>query len=192
VIAPLPGFADPVLDAQSCFRAVLDAMSRPGRIVTVGHGLRTPAPLMQASAAVMLTLADADTPLWHDAGTEATAWLAFHCGAATAPAPRSATIALVSGAMPSLASFEAGTEDEPQRGATVIVQVSALADSGGWALSGPGIESLHRLCVDGLAADFLAQWQSNRAGFPCGVDLILCCGTRLAALPRTVCIQEHA
>lgn len=190
--APLPGFADPVLGAQSCFRAVLEAMSRPGRIVTAGTGLRAPAPLMPATAAVLLTLADADTPLWHDAGAEAAAWIAFHCGAPFAARPADATIALASGAMPALSAFHAGTEEEPQRGATVVVQVQSLVAGGGWALTGPGIESLHRLAVSGLPSDFLMRWEASRAGFPCGIDLILCCGDRLAALPRTVRIAEGA
>lgn len=184
--APLPGFADPVLDAQSCFRAVLDAMSRPGRIVTAGAGLRAPAPLMPAAAAVLLTLADADTPLWHDAGDAAARWIAFHCGAPVARMTGGAAIALATDTLPALRGFQAGTEEEPQRGATVIAQVSSLDDAGGWALSGPGIEHQHRLAVAGLPDDFLAQWETNRAGFPCGVDVILCCGDRLAALPRTV------
>ena len=61
-----PGFADPVADAQSCFRAVLDATSRPGTVKAAGTGLRPPVPLDPATAAVLLTLADADTPLGLD------------------------------------------------------------------------------------------------------------------------------
>ena len=78
----LPGFADPVAEAQSCFRAVLAATSRPGTIMAAGHGLVPPPPMQPATAAVLLTLVDADTPLWLDAGlAEAWDWLAFHCGA---------------------------------------------------------------------------------------------------------------
>lgn len=190
--APLPGFADPVPDAQSCFRAVLEAMSRPGRIVTSGAGLRAPAPLMPAAAAVLLTLADADTPLWHDAGDDAARWIAFHCSAPVARMTGGAAIALATGSLPALRGFQPGTEEEPQRGATVIVQLDSLSDAAGWALTGPGIERLHRLSATGLPGDFLPQWDANRALFPRGVDLILCCGERLAALPRTVRIEEAA
>ena len=51
----LPGFADPVGQAQACFRAVLDAMARPGRLLAAGQGVTPPAPLDPATGAVVLT-----------------------------------------------------------------------------------------------------------------------------------------
>jgi hypothetical protein len=39
-------------------------------------------------------------------------------------------------------------------------------------------------------AGFVRDWAMNRARFPRGVDVILCAGTRIAALPRTVRIEE--
>ena len=65
-----PGFADPVADAQSCFRAVLDAMARPGRICIRSGTMAAPPPLCAAAAAVLLTLVDHETPLWLDPAAE--------------------------------------------------------------------------------------------------------------------------
>src|SRR4051794_12499917 len=76
-----PGFADPVTSAQACFRAVLDAMARPGRIKTVPE-VAAPAPVCAAAGAVLLTLVDPETPLWLDPkAVAARAWIAFHTGA---------------------------------------------------------------------------------------------------------------
>lgn len=185
------GFADPVLGAQAAFRAVLDAMARPGRV----HRLPAPdAPpgLAPAAAALLLTLADADTPLWTDAGAEALGWIAFHCGAPLVATPGAAAFLLATGAMPPLAALAAGSDDAPQEGATLIQQVAGLAPGEGWALTGPGIAREHRLRVEGLPPDFLAQWAANAARFPRGVDLLLCAGDRVAAFPRTVTIREAA
>lgn len=184
-----PGFADPVLDGQATFRAVLEAMSRPGRIQRAGGALRPPAPLNQAAAAVLLTLADADTGFAHDSGADAEAWLRFHCGM-PACAPDQAAFVLATGAAPSLSTLAQGTEEEPQGGATLVVQVAGLVEGEGWRLSGPGIETEHRLRVDGAPPGFVAAWAANRAGFPCGVDVVFCAGDRLAALPRSVMIAE--
>ena len=48
----------------------------------------------------------------------------------------------------------------------------------------------HRLQVEGLPQAFLADWATNGARFPRGIDLVLCAGDRLAALPRTTRIEE--
>lgn len=183
------GFAEPVLDAQRCFRAVLDAMSRPGRVQRLAGLPEPPAPLGATAAAVLLTLADADTPVWLDAGADAAAWLRFHAGAPLVPRPAEAAFLLACGRPPALRDLAQGTDEEPHRSATLVLQVASLEEGTGWRLTGPGIEQAHRLRVTGLPAEFLAEWQANRARFPCGVDLILCAGDCLAALPRTTTLE---
>ena len=180
-----PGFAEPVGGAQGCFRALLEAMSRPGRIQTLAALPEAPAPLAPAAAAALLTLADAETPVWTDAGPAAEAWIRFHAGCPLVADPAAASFLLATGTPPDLATLEAGTEEEPQRSATLILQVAGLEAGAGWVLAGPGIETIHNLAVAGLADGFVAQWAANAARFPRGVDVVFCAGARLAALPRT-------
>jgi alpha-D-ribose 1-methylphosphonate 5-triphosphate synthase subunit PhnH len=181
-----PGFADPVLDAQACFRAVLEAMSRPGRIQPVTPPPELPPGLSPAAAAVLLTLVDAATPLRLAAGDDAASWVRFHCGCPLV----AGTAAFVLDPAARLLDLDPGTEEEPERGATLILDVSSLQDARGWTLSGPGIRDTHRLQVEGAPDGFVRDWAANRARFPRGVDVILCAGTRIAALPRTVRIEE--
>ena len=61
-----PGFADPVLDSQGVFRAVMEALARPGTPQRLPVVLAPPAPLTPALAAIALTLADHEAPLWLD------------------------------------------------------------------------------------------------------------------------------
>ena len=85
--APLAaGFADPVHDAQRCFRTIMNAMARPGTLQAIETGgLKPPAPLTPVAAAIALTLVDYDTPVWLDgpfARSEAVkTFLRFHTGA---------------------------------------------------------------------------------------------------------------
>ncbi len=183
------GFADPAQDSQRSFRAVLEAISRPGRIFALPPLAEPPAPLRGALASVLLTLADADTPVWLDAAAPLD-WLRFHCGCPVVAQPGAARFVVATGAMPALAGLARGTEEEPHLAATLLLQVASLRAGEGWRLTGPGIEREHRLAVAGLPADFLAQWAANAAGFPRGVDIVLCAGDSLACLPRTVRIEE--
>jgi alpha-D-ribose 1-methylphosphonate 5-triphosphate synthase subunit PhnH len=184
-----PGFTDPVQDGQSCFRAVLEALSRPGRIQTLDSALTPPAPLHPATAAVLLTLVDTETPLHHDAGAEADAWLRFHCGCPMAPVGEAGFVLAVT-APPALGTLATGSDEEPERGATLILQVESLEAGKGLRLRGPGIEHEHRLHVEGLPQGVLADRATLRGLFPQGVDIILCAGDRIAALPRTTLIEE--
>lgn len=190
----LQGFADPVLDSQRAFRAVLDAMDHPGRVVEVPGAGMAPDPLHPAAAAVCLTLADFETPVWLDARAstlEALAYLRFHCGCRLVDAPAHGSFALISdpGSMPPLSAFDLGSDEFPERSTTLLVQVEGLTAGRGRRLTGPGIRVEARLEARGLPD---AVWQGlrhNHGLFPRGVDVLLTAGRRLAALPRTTAVE---
>jgi alpha-D-ribose 1-methylphosphonate 5-triphosphate synthase subunit PhnH len=183
------GFADPVTDAQRCFRAVLDAMAHPGRLVTA-CGVTAPAPLCVAAAAVVLTLVDHETPLWLDPDARmARQWIEFHCGAPVVAEPAACAFALAL-SLPDLHRLPAGSHESPETSATVICQVDRFGTGNTFRLSGPGLRETSQLTVKGLPRDFVTIWRRNHALFPRGIDLILCAGDRLTALPRTVTIEE--
>jgi alpha-D-ribose 1-methylphosphonate 5-triphosphate synthase subunit PhnH len=182
------GFIAPVANAQSCFRSIMDAMARPGRTQMV-TGVSAPKPLCNAAAAVLLTLADHETPLWLDPQADtAREWIAFHTGAAIVSMDRSTFgVALT---FPDLAAFPNGTDEMPETSATIIVQVDSLEAGQRFVLQGPGLREPAILAATGLPTDFAAIWQRNHALFPRGIDLILCAGDRLTALPRSVSIKD--
>lgn len=183
------GFADPVADAQRCFRAVLDAMAHPGRL-SRATGVAAPFPLGGAAAAVTLTLVDHETPLWLDRDAAmARQWIEFHCGARVVADPAACGFALAL-ALPELHRLPAGSHELPETSATVICQVASFDTGQALRLSGPGLREPAVLTVDGLPRDFVSIWRRNHARFPRGIDLILCAGDQLTALPRTVAIKE--
>jgi alpha-D-ribose 1-methylphosphonate 5-triphosphate synthase subunit PhnH len=189
-----PGLADPVLDSQRIFRGVLDAMSHPGRIVAPAVADAAAGPLHPATEAVCLALVDFETPLWLDAAgrsADVIAHLRFHCGCPIVDEPAHARFAVVvdPARMPELERFDPGTDEYPDRSATVIVQVGALSGGAGRRLTGPGIQSEVRLDAPGLPEHFWASLRANHDRFPRGVDVLLTAGGRLAALPRTTRVE---
>jgi alpha-D-ribose 1-methylphosphonate 5-triphosphate synthase subunit PhnH len=181
-------FADPVAGSQACFRAVLDAMARPGQVHRV-PAVAAPAPLCSAAGAVLLTLVDQDTPLWLDpAAGPARGWIGFHTGAPLSGDLSAAAFAMAL-ALPDLDTLCAGTDESPETSATLVLQVTSLSAGTRWLLAGPGLRQPSALAVDGLPANFADRWAANHALFPRGIDLILCAGDRLAALPRSVSVE---
>ncbi|MEI5679834.1 MULTISPECIES: phosphonate C-P lyase system protein PhnH [unclassified Mesorhizobium] len=189
------GFANPVFDAQAVFRAVMDAMARPGTIQPCGGLTVPPAPLSLVAGAVALTFCDNDTPLWLDPALQASAaakhWLGFHSGAPLAHTPADAHFALVSSPaeLIALENFAQGTQEYPDRSTTLILQVTSLSSGENLLLEGPGIEKAAMLAPTPLPRHFVEQWKQNRARFPRGVDVILAAPEGIACLPRTTRIK---
>lgn len=188
----LPGFADPVMQSQQVFRQILDAMAHPGRIVTFTDTPEGPEVLSPAATAVCLALVDFETPIWLDAKAQPAAdYLQFHCNCPMSEQTQKASFALIAHAA-ELADFEAfnlGSNDYPDRAATLIIEVTELANNGGKTLRGPGIQDTAQLSVAGVSNHFWQQVRDNSRLFPCGVDLMLTCGRQLAALPRTIQVE---
>ena len=188
-----PGFSDPVQDSQQTFRAILDAMAHPGRIVTTDNSLFPPAPLNLASAAVCLTLLDFETTLWTDLKSDAkgTGWLRFHCGCSIVTDPSEAVFALItrSDTMPILNKFKTGNDESPEPSTTLIIQAGGLNSTDGIRLTGPGIDTFSTLKVEGLTKRFWQDRQSQFDMFPLGIDIIFTYENSLAALPRTTKVE---
>jgi len=184
-------FSDPPRESQQVFRAVMNAMARPGDVIGIDAGFAPPAPMNAAAAAVLLTLADFETTVWADTySPDAAQFLRFHTGARLIDDPTAATFALLTDpqAAPALETFAQGTPDYPDRSATLIIQVEMFAQD--WRLTGPGIDGETRFSAAPLPADFLAQWRDNHARFPQGVDMIFAGRGQIAALPRSTEIVE--
>ena len=189
------GFADPVRESQRVFRATLDALAHPGRVVHVASTATPPARLAPATVAVVLTLLDYDTPVWLDAAAatpDAVEYVRFHCGAQLVAAPAAARFAVVvnAAAMPAFGSLDPGTDERPDRSTTLILQVAGLRAGQGRRLRGPGIEGESRLEVIGAPAALWDGLRANLATFPRGIDVVLCAGDSVAVLPRTTRVED--
>ena len=190
------GFSDPVIEGQLAFRAVMDAMARPGTLHVAGCDLAPPPGLMPAAAAAILSLCDQETKLWLSPCLRAVAgsYLRFHTDAPLTEQPDQAAFALLDLAKDTmkLSDFAQGVPDYPDRSTTIIVQAPSLTTGAPLIASGPGIEVAAELNIAGLPADFEAQWAANRAGFPLGVDLVFASGHQLVALPRSARLVSGA
>ncbi len=62
--------------------------------------------------------------------------------------------------------------------------------SGGRVLRDPGIEHRRSLAIEGLPERFWGERRALMPLYPCGIDILLVSGDRIAGLPRTTVIEE--
>lgn len=180
-------------DSQRVFRAVLEALARPGTPMAL------PSELLRVLVPVIvpvLALADLSTEVcvlepagdrWADAITAATS-------APTWPAEMAKLVAAVRPvSADEVRGFARGSADAPQDAALVALSVREVR--GGprrWGLSGPGIHGTATIAPQGLPAGFVAARAEAVAAYPAGIDILLVTDDgRVVGLPRTTTITEE-
>lgn len=186
-------FSLPVQDAQHSFRRLLKAMSEPGVIVSLQQLKYGWQPLCVATTSVLLTLADNDTPVWLSASVDndlARQNLRFHTNAPLVEQPQQAVYAVTDSAISAeqLNALSAGTAVAPETSATLIVQVPSLSGGRMLRLTGAGIAD-ERMVAPQLPECLIHELTERPHPFPLGIDLILTCGDRLLAIPRTTHVE---
>ncbi len=88
-----------------------------------------------------------------------------------------------------LMALSCGSEVEPEKSTTVIVEVEGMHDGPCLKLTGPGIKT-HRIIsprLPGSVRDYLC----NRPhAFPTGLDFLFTSGKKLFAIPRSTHVEE--
>lgn len=186
------GLPELVHASQQTFRAVLDALARPGQIRHIGAALPE-VHLGGAAARLLLSLCDDETQVWWQTpDTHLQSWLQFHTGARVAQDTQMASFALLNHpeTSPALADFAMGSADAPEFSTTLFIELPALQGGAELEWRGPGIQDVQRVGLVGVPSSFWTQWQANHAAFPRGVDIVFTCGEHAMGLPRTTRVRR--
>lgn len=189
------GLADPVQDSQIIFRAALEALSHPGRLTAIPTLPGSVAPLYASTLAVCHALVDLDTPLWLDdkaANSAVRSHVAFHCGCPIVTDRHDAAFAIIAdpARLDGFDGFATGTQEYPDRSATLIMQVESIKEGVGKRLTGPGIKGETRISISGLSENFWRDVHANELLFPQGIDLLLTTPDAVLGLPRTTRVED--
>lgn len=188
LITHLPGFKEPIHDAQRTFRGLLDAHAHPGKEYAITASMNAPAGLTAACAAACLTLLDLDVRVWIQSSfdPQVKAWLVFHTGCGFTQQPHEADFALIQDVtvLQELSSFSWGTAEQPEASTTLLLQVPSFTGGQPVTLTGPGILDKQEIQPT-LTQHFWDFWVKNHRAYPLGVDVFLFTNHAVMGLPRT-------
>ncbi|MFJ9819943.1 phosphonate C-P lyase system protein PhnH [Streptomyces sp. NPDC101151] len=185
----------PPAQAQGVFRAVLDALARPGTVIRFPVDVPDEVP---PALLPVLALADLGTgicvleedgaPCWSDVVSVAT-------DAPAVPLEKARLAGAVRPVVPQeILRLARGTADAPEDGAVLCLPVTAL--EGGpvkWRLSGPGVPGERDVAPQGVPDGFVEARAAAVGGFPTGADLLLAAPDgRVMGLPRSTTVTVLA
>jgi alpha-D-ribose 1-methylphosphonate 5-triphosphate synthase subunit PhnH len=174
-----PDFWHPLMQ-QRIFRKIMTAFAYPGSVVSLVFETRDG---QEAVGLVLAALLDGETTL---ADVQ---WLLSELNwerlEVKKTDPDQARFLLAKGSAAPAFTPSLGTLEEPEGGATIILNVDKLGEGLELDLDGPGIEPPKTLLVKGLNSAWLQAREDWVSSFPLGVDILLVDGNSVAALPRT-------
>ncbi|MCZ2201025.1 phosphonate C-P lyase system protein PhnH [Cylindrospermopsis raciborskii] len=187
-LTEIPGFSDPVHDAQQAFRALLCADAQPGRSEKIPVQLQVPQGLTPACGAACLVLLDLDIKLWIQPlfSSSVKNWLLFHTGCQLTLDPQQADFALIQDlvSMTELSVFNPGTAEKPEDSTTLLIQVASFNGGKPITLTGPGNLS-PKTIAPSIPSTFWEFWEQNYPLYPRGIDVFLFTEDSVMGLPRT-------
>ncbi len=190
---------DEVFSSQAVFRRLLDALSRPGTIFSLPPVAYTGSPhgFPVSALSVLKTLCDHRVTFSVGRPNERRAWISYLEVNLSTPfrRPEEADFVLFDGAGfdEEFAYLKRGTPEFPERSATALLCVGALADLSAASddtrtlhLEGPGVKGRASLFVAGLDGRYIEERARANRFAPMGIDLILIDrDARVAGLPRS-------
>lgn len=188
-----------VHDIQKAYRKVLNTFSYPGKIESLQEEMKHCTYQMECGNAMqimMYMLLDADTSFCMESTSMKLAQRFSRLTYSVQKEIKDASFVFVT-----LDSFDKlagvisnsamGTLENPQHGATIIVECEKLRKDGNLCLKGPGIQGQTYLGVEGNDA-WISSRQEKNAEFPLGVDLLFVDKEgNCVSLPRTTQIERR-
>ncbi|NHN34167.1 phosphonate C-P lyase system protein PhnH [Paenibacillus agricola] len=198
---------DRVHDTQFIYRQLLDAFARPGQISSIALNstkLSSLSPLQAMVTCFAMTLFDGEVSISIEMEDkqELEAYVRQQTFSRIGPASE-ADYVIAKGSMGEdqiydlLSKLKNGTLIRPEDGATVFIHVDGMDANKGtegncWTLTGPGIQDVGTLCVQGLPKAWIDERTKLNAEYPLGIDMVLFTESgQLTALPRTTIMREE-
>jgi len=195
---------DEVFDSQATFRALLDSMSRPGKICQVPlRPYRSPPNgFCPPALTILKTLCDHRVSFSLGAANETTEWIRYlemNLAAPFQPIEKADYVLFDGvGFDPGFAHLNRGSLEFPEKSATALICVNRLLEEQaetdgpvcGLVLAGPGVKGQARLSAEGFDPGYITGRQRTIRYFPMGVDLFLVDSNgKVAGIPRTSTVE---
>ncbi len=177
------------------FRAILDAMARPGQPRLLPCLVEELTPAHATSLSILLSLGDHLTSIYLDSEfklPEIEKLIRFHTGSRLTDDCASADFALLSAgtAGEHLDQWKLGTLEYPDQSTTLIFQTASFTTGLPVEFAGPGLKAPMVAHIADMSSAFWVARAKANAGFPLGLDMIFASPDQILGCPRSSTVKS--